>query len=360
MCKNHLLFAALFVRAISANAATTNTLTVTSAADSGAGTLRAAITQINAASANAADDAAAVHIITFAADAFPPNVETTISLASALPAITQTNVTIRGHFRTSAGLPRAAIRIEPDSAASAEHPFRVLHHAAAGHFTLDSIAIASGRADNANGGGVLSAGNATIRRCVFRGNTASNGVGGAVHVATGRAIIIDSIFAGNAASSGAAVHADTIAAMNSIFLGNNTANPLSGAAHAVIAASFWHAMIAGNNGNGAHAHSPGSFYAYNCLIFGNTNTQIIDAEGEPITALIGGHGTSRLQDSHVNDESNIKTAALTPKTIGGTPASFIDGGIPAILALLATDLEGAPRPLDGEVAFGAFENSTQW
>lgn len=136
------------------------TFNVTTLSDSGAGSLRDAITQANT---TAGDDT-----ITF-------GVTGTISLLTALPVITE-NVTIDGPGRT-------ALIIERNSGAASD--FRVFETNTIGlTLNVNELTIQGGRA--VQGGGILSRGplglyDVLIQNCIAQGATGGNGEGGAIY-----------------------------------------------------------------------------------------------------------------------------------------------------------------------------------
>ena len=147
------------------------TITVTTNADSGTGSLRNAI----GLAVNSGD------IISFDIAAFPADGETTITLTSALPSVAN-NVTIQGHLRTSgayAGRPAVSI---VRSTAGGTPNFRIL--SASGGITLSGLELRNGKTTG-SGGGVYAAASVTATNCRFLGNmTETNGSGGGVFAET--------------------------------------------------------------------------------------------------------------------------------------------------------------------------------
>ncbi|MCB9895210.1 MAG: right-handed parallel beta-helix repeat-containing protein [Planctomycetes bacterium] len=154
------IFALLFLAAAGAAHAQT-TFNVTSNADSGAGSLRDAITQANASTSTA-------DTITF-------GITGTITLTTALPVITD-NLTIDGPGRT-------ALTIERDNLAA---DFRIFETNTIGlTLNINELTIQGGRATQ--GAGILSRGplglyDVLIQDCIAQGATAGgNGEGGAIY-----------------------------------------------------------------------------------------------------------------------------------------------------------------------------------
>ncbi|MEY2526319.1 MAG: hypothetical protein QOE73_1090 [Verrucomicrobiota bacterium] len=162
-------------------------ITVTSGADSGAGTLRQAIS-----------DASAGDTINFARGL------TTISLTSAELLIDK-NLTISG---PGANL----LSVQRDASASAN--FRIFNIAGNFHVTISGLTIANGHFSDpystgqdgcgiANGGGTLTLTNVTIS-----GNTGtgpSDGAGGLFNAASGVVILTNSTISGNSAEAGGGI-----------------------------------------------------------------------------------------------------------------------------------------------------------
>ena len=145
------------------------TFTVTTAADSGVGSLRQAINNANAA---AGDD-----MIAF-------TVTGTITLASALPAITE-SVAITG----------PGTNLLTISGNNSVQVFTV--NAGTTNATISGLTIANGKATGyANGAGIANAGTLTIQNCALVNNTNVGGWGGAVFN-SGNLAIVNSLLSGN-------------------------------------------------------------------------------------------------------------------------------------------------------------------
>ncbi|HNR92879.1 MAG TPA: choice-of-anchor Q domain-containing protein [Dokdonella sp.] len=248
--------------AVPARAATFN---VTSLADSGAGSLRAAIEQANGA-------AGAPHVV-----AFQPGLTGTIALASELRITNSMTIAGPGAYlltldggnatrllrvERTGGSPRIVVisgltlargRAESGAAilgydddlsviATIFSDNEATYRGGAIHFSeadldLDSVILTNNRAPSTGqgaGGAIqFSAGTLTIARSYLAGNSAN--FGGAVRISSprARALITDTLFQDNtAAHTGGAIDAGTMSAFRvsgSAFVGNSTGEPYGGA-----------------------------------------------------------------------------------------------------------------------------------
>jgi len=191
------------------------TLTVTSLADSGAGSLREAISAANA-SVGVADT------IVF-------SISGTITLASRLPDI-QDDVTIIGRGQN--------ITIDGNNAV------QVLFVGAGKTLRLTGVTIVNGHCVSpCSGGAILNVGTLEVSASTFSGNSAL--LGGAIHN-FGTLKVSGSTFAGNSARFGGAIHNfDTLAVTDSKFL-NNSAARAGGAIHNFDALTIVHSTFSGN------------------------------------------------------------------------------------------------------------------
>ena len=207
-------------------------MTVTSLADSGAGSLRDAITAANS----------SVSI----ADTINFSVSGTITLASRLPEIGD-DVTIDGSGKS--------ITI------SGNHAVQVMFVRAGTTLNLAALTIANGKcASPCSGGAILNVGTLKVTSSTFSGNSAL--LGGAIHN-FGSLEVAGSTFSGNSARFGGAIHNfDTLTVNSSRFLGNSAAHS-GGAIHNFDTLDVAGSMFSGNSAavagpdvsNGAHAES---------------------------------------------------------------------------------------------------------
>jgi hypothetical protein len=164
----------------------TQTLVVSSYADSGPGSLRAALEQ--------ADKPPKTYRIVFGSAEGPFSVPRAIELSSPLPVI-QTEVEIDGFI---AGLLWTAY----GATLSGSGQFRVFEVAPSGMLRLTGITVAEGRADS--GAGILNHGRLIIEGVTLLGNHATE-AGGAVANQGGEAFVINSTAYRNSAERGGAV-----------------------------------------------------------------------------------------------------------------------------------------------------------
>ena len=166
-------------------------ITVVSVADSGVGTLRAAITQANANTANQ-------YAITITADG-------TIDLISALPDLAN-NITISGPGASN-------LTVQRDSTAPDFSVFTVNSSEIVG---ISGMTISGGNASN--GGGIYNNGTLTVNNCTFTDNAAF--YGGGIYINTGSATVTGSTFTDN---TGSAIHNETaLTVVDSTFIGNSS------------------------------------------------------------------------------------------------------------------------------------------
>ncbi len=174
------------------------TFTVTHLNDSGAGSLRQAILDANA--------AAGADTITF-------SVSGTIPLSSKLPIITD------GDGLTIDGAGQAVIIYGGDTV-------RVLIVDPGASLTLNKVMISGGNAlDGTSGGGILNNGTLTITDSFFDGNSAPTGWGGGIYNGGTLSVTNSGFFSNHApvAGGGSIMNSGTLAITNSTFRVNNAA-----------------------------------------------------------------------------------------------------------------------------------------
>lgn len=205
----------IFYGALCLDAAQGATLTVTSLADAGPGTLREAIILANA-SVGVPDT------IVFGVDG-------TISLVSRLPAI-EDDLTIDGTGAT--------ITVSGDKSV------QVLFVGAGKRVRIAALTFADGHcASPCSGGAILNVGFLEVIRSTFVGNSAL--LGGAIHN-FGSLDVIESTFTGNAARFGGAIHNfDQLTVTSCLFTGN-AATRAGGAIHNFDALTVVSSHFSGN------------------------------------------------------------------------------------------------------------------
>ncbi len=196
-------------------------LTVTSDADSGAGSLRAAM-------AAALEQAGADEIvfdavlngrtITLAGGELATGVQQLTLDASALPG---------GIILSGGGVNR------------------ILHVTAGGTLDLRSLTLQGGHASGGDGGAALNAGTLTLSRCTVRDCTAA-GEGGAISN-HGSLTVTQSTFAGNSANAGGAVAGDGTLTMTHCTVSGNSATVTGGGLRNESSLTLTNSIVAGNS-----------------------------------------------------------------------------------------------------------------
>jgi len=194
----------LLVLMLLIGSAQATTFTVSNLNDSGAGSLRQAITS---ADADGTATSGSPHIINF-------TVAGQVSLASALPNITN-HMTING--ATTGNI------IDGGST------YRIFDISTAGWtVAFNLLSINNGSSPGAGGAGIFNKGNTTVNQCSFINNKASSGNGGAMYNNGGTVTITNCTFSGNGDNStyGAGYYnvSGTVSLINCTFSGNNNAN----------------------------------------------------------------------------------------------------------------------------------------
>jgi predicted outer membrane repeat protein len=200
--------------------------------------------------------------------------------------------------------------------------------------------------NNTSGGGAVAAvtqGNLTVTGCTFAGNSSS--VNGGAILATGVPFMVaNSTFTGNSAAEGGAIDADDQATIVNSTLSGNSAEPSNGGGiffHGSLPLTLVNTIIAGNTGG-------------DCTLFLGapigTNSHNLIQDGSCNPMLSGNPMLGPLQ----NNGGTTPTMAL----LAGSPA--IDAGDDSVLGsplFLTTDQRGAGflRKLGAHVDIGAFE-----
>ena len=313
---------------------TAATLTVTTTSDSGAGSLRQAITDANA------------------GDAINFSVTGAIILAS--PLAIAKDLTISGPGAASLTI----------SGGGTTQPFLVN---AGVNFTLQNLTVANGSATD--GGALIdnATSTTTIKGCAFIGNNAT-GNGGTIYAA-GTMTISDTLFNTNSAVQGGAIFNNnaTLALTNVTLNANSASSNGGGIYNASGTASIINATIAGNNATtqgGGIAITGGTLNLKNSIVANNT---------APTGPDIAGAVTS--QDYNlVRDITGASISGTTTHNVTGSDpllgALANNGGPAQTMALLsgspainaadcttgpAADQRGMARPQDVTCDMGAYE-----
>jgi LPXTG-site transpeptidase (sortase) family protein len=309
-------------------------ITVTSADDSGPGTLRQAIAGICANGTITFDD------------------DYTITLSSELSITKNMTLSGSGHNIVISG--QNAVRV-----------FNI----GSVIITLDTLTIANGRADD--GGGVFSLGYLTIKDCTFSGNR-TNGISSSPYQSSGGAIlsltayplsILNSTFINNQALKGGGIYSDSpLTIRNSTFSGNSADN--GGGIFATVDSSFEHCTFSGNRSAAASGGIGGGILIAGIAEVELRNTVIANSTG-PDCSLVGANiffaGYNLIEDGSC-DAAVTGDPLLSPLgNYGGSTQTFaLLPGSPAIdipsgwCTSLVTDQRGINRV--GNCDLGAFES----
>ncbi|MBK8617324.1 MAG: InlB B-repeat-containing protein [Anaerolineales bacterium] len=274
--------------------ACSSALTVTSNADSGAGSLRQAMTDV-------CDGGS----ITF-------NNNYTITLASQLPAVSSKTITITGQG--------AANTIIQANAAPNTATYRVFEVSAGGNLTLDQLTVRNGRCagacatDLTRGGGIYNNGGAlTIKNSVISNNSAS-GTGGGIYIGTGTLNMLNSNISNNTASTAGGIGSltGTVSVTNSTLSGNS-ASAGGGAIRDSGTLNVTNSTFSGNTAaNGSSiTHSAGAFNLKNSVLADGTGKDCNLISGALTT-------TNNLIQSTGANACNITNGA-NGNIIGSTP-----------------------------------------
>ena len=224
-----------------------------------------------------------------------------------------------------------------------------------GTVMLDSLTISNCAAPGDNGGGIISGGNLTLRRCTISGNTASY-VGGVYNVSASTALILDSCtLFGNVASNfdGGLFSYGPLEIRNSTIVSNRcgTAGD-GGGARGSSSVLVQNSVLARNESGPAGSAQPDDLYA--------------PSYGMVSYSLIGGNGT--LANGVNGDLVGTLAAPIDPMlspladnggptlTVYPRPGSpVINAGDPALNGAGLTDQRGQPRVWLGRVDMGSVE-----
>ena len=316
---------ALAFSAIGVTPAYAATFTVTNLNDSGAGSLRQAIIDANA--------AAGADIITF-------SVSGTIPLASTLPTITAAGgaLTMDGTGQTLT--------------VSGNHAVRVALVTTGASLTLNNLTIANGSVDDGGGGsGIYNLGGTlTITNSTFYGNRAMNGGSGGAIINTGTLSITNSAFSGNSAtggggSGGAIISAGTLTITNSTFSGNSAEWAGGGIYNWQGNTMTLRNSILANSPSGGNCSGGGTIT--------NGGDNIDDGTTCGLGSVSGSMSSTNPLLGPLADNGG---PTLTFALLAGSPA--IDGvTFSAPNSAPATDQRGVARPQGVRYDIGAFESA---
>ncbi|MCX6875774.1 MAG: choice-of-anchor D domain-containing protein [Verrucomicrobia bacterium] len=306
-------------------------VTVTSAADTGAGSLRAAIQGV------AAPD---THIRFAAALA-----GSTITLTSGeLASGANLTFTLDGSGLAS------GITLAGNNAS------RILSVASGSNVTVDSLTITGGNAGSGWGGGiaVLSGGFGNVRNSTLFGNTTASGEGGAISN-QGVLTLINSTLTGNSANAnigGAITNYGTASLRNSSISGNSAV--YGGGIYAVGGSklALENTIMAGNTVNGGNAdiHNEGSTFTLTGSNLIGSNSSV--TAQFPTGPLVGTAATPK--NPQLAPLANYGGPTPTRPPLAGSPA--INAGV-AVAGTPTADQRGSIRPLGTAPDLGAVESN---
>jgi hypothetical protein len=322
----------MFLLAPSAQAAT---FTVTSLADSGAGSLRQAISDANA---------------TPAADTIIFGISGTITLASSLPDIT-TAITIDGTGRSVTLSGNNAVRI-----------LRVLTN---GNLTLKRLTLRNGNGVDVGSAVDVSNAALTVYDTTFSNNNATV-QGGAVHWFSSAVSIYRSTFSGNTAPTGGAIYSNMANGLviieNTTFSGNS-ATTNGGAIFNVNAnILLFNATLSGNSST--NNPNSGGIYSFPNLGSVTVNGSIIHNSPCNGTAVTGANNVM-FPAACANAQGVVAEPLLGALASNGgtTRTHLLLPGSPAINTLTiycpTTDQRGIERPQGAACDVGAVEYIAQ-
>ncbi len=279
-----LVFLALSAGILLFSARGAGALTVTTVADSGAGSLRQAIL-----------DAVSGDTIDFS---LPPN--RTITLTSAELLINK-SLTIAG---PAVGL--LDVLAVQRSTAGGTPDFRIFHITGVSDVTISGLTISNGSSGNGDGGGMLndSGGTVNVIDCTLDLNTTTNGNGGGLSN-TGTMTVANTNFSGNSSTvdgnGGGIDNEGNLDVSNSTVSGNSTANGNGGGVFNDASATFtgctFSANTATTGGNGGGIYNFGDITVSNNIL--SNNTTMSGGNG----GALYDDGTSTITDTSFNGNS---------------------------------------------------------
>jgi CSLREA domain-containing protein len=264
----------------------------------------------------------------------------TIELDSQLPTITDASgLTIDGR--------KAKITI------SGKDAVRVFEVNSGAKLTVARLRVADGNAANAAnafGGAIFNAGTVEVTNSTFSGNSADDGIGGAIFNSSGALLTLtNSTFSGNSASLGGGIFNDpdpgTVEVTNSTFSGNS-ANDQGGGIFNRWTATLKNTIVTNSPSGGNCANLFGTLTDGGYNIDDGTTCGFSTANNSlPST-------NPKLADNLANNGGPTKTIALKK----GSPAiNAIPEGTNGCGTLITTDQRGVSRPQGSRCDIGAFE-----
>ena len=284
-------------------------LTVTSLADTGAGTLRSAITTANS------GPASNIYVIDIVKAGM-------INLASALPDLSR-NITILGLGASTSTVQRGP---------GLSTPFRIFTIDRGDTASLTGLTIANGNAGRGDGGGLENFGTVTVSNSVFTGNSAGFG-GGLANESGGTARVSGSTFTRNSAGQGGGIdNAGTASVSGSTFTSNSATIDGGGLYNfgtASVSGSTFTSNSAGSDGGGL-VNVLGGTVSVSGSTFTSNSARSFGG------GLDNGSGTARVSGSSFTRNSagtdgggldNVGTVSVSGSSFTSNTATTNGGGL---------------------------------
>jgi len=301
----------------SATSCAASNTTVTSNADTGAGTLRTAITN-----ANTNSGAQTICIDTTLVTA-------PIVLASDLPLYSGATgtepLTIQGNGATLNGNGHQAIV-----------------SGSSGLLTVDELTVTG--SSSGEGGGILGAGAVTVTNSTLSGNTATSGDGGGIR-GFGAVTVTNSTVSGNTASGdgggiggGGIVGGDAVTVTNSTLSGNTATSGDGGGIGGFGAVTVTNSTLSGNSATadgGGGIGGLGAVTVTNSTLSGNTGGGIL-GDGVTVTnSTLSGNTAAGAGGGISSPEVTLVYATVVQNSAGGPGAQLIAGTLTSFASVVA-------------------------
>lgn len=314
-------------------------IVVTTTADSGPGSLRAAL-------ATAATDGSAN--ITFDPIVFAT--PQTITLTSGTLNI-PSNTTITGATSGSGATLKNLVTVSGGGASSNFSMFTV--NSGVANAAIHNLVIANGHVDS-QGGGIATSGSLTVTGCTFSNNYAGGYItslgngGGAIYVNSGTLAVSNSTFEENTSAPGGAITAGsgTVTINQSTFSGNSALDGKAGGAifiNSGVTMTIVGSTFSGNSAAGGGAvFNNSTLTATNTIMTGNTGGEC-GANGSSTCPTNGANGNViGVSGINLAPLANYGGSTLTMIPLPGSPA-ICAGLIAAIPGGVTTDERGDAR-----------------
>jgi hypothetical protein len=313
---------------------------VTTTADSGPGSLRAAL-------ATATTDGSAN--ITFDPTIFATPQTITLTSALNIPS----NTTITGPTSGSGATLKNLVTVDGGGASSNFSMFTV--NSGVTGVAIHNLVIANGHVDS-QGGGITSSGSLTVTGCTFANNYAGGYItslgngGGAIYVSSGTLAVSDSTFVGNTSAPGGAISVGSgIVAINqSTFSGNSAQGAKVGGAiftNTNVTMTIAGSTFSGNSatgGEGGAVFNNATLTATNTIMAGNTGGDC-GANGSSTCPANGSNGNViGVSGINLAPLGNYGGPTQTMILLPGSPA-ICAGSVAAIPGGVTMDQRGDAR-----------------